>query len=100
MPTARFDIAIPQPVLDDLRVRLSRVRLARIPGAKGWSLGTDPEYLTGLIAYWRDTFDWRTESKEFQVPRATREVIVRLGLLDGVGQLDIDQVVLGRVDHP
>ena len=53
-----------------------------------------------LLGPWRETFDWRTESKEFQVPPATREVIVRLGLLDGVGQLDVDQVVLERVDHP
>ncbi len=49
---------------------------------------------------WRDTFDWRTETKEFQVPPATREVIVRLGLLEGVGQLDIDLAVLEPVDNP
>jgi protein-L-isoaspartate(D-aspartate) O-methyltransferase len=53
-----------------------------------------------LLGPWRDSFDWRTDSKEFQPPPATREVIVRLGLLDGVGQLDVDQVVLERVDYP
>jgi len=46
------------------------------------------------LANWQGTFAWRTESKTIAVPLAAREAIVRLGLLGGVGQLDIDDVVL------
>jgi len=47
------------------------------------------------LANWKETFDWRTESKVIQVPLATREAIVRLGLLGGVGRLDVDDVSIG-----
>ena len=96
--------------------KISKIRLtARV---RGKELGPDPtgkQFPATVLTFydprravienrvlgpWRNTFDWRTESKEFLVPPATREVIVRLGLLDGVGQLDVDQVVLERVAHP
>lgn len=44
------------------------------------------------LANWQDTFDWRTETKTLRVPLAAREAIVRLGLLGGVGQFDVDNV--------
>jgi len=46
------------------------------------------------LANWEGTFDWQTESKTLRVPLATREAIVRLGLLGGVGRLDVDDVTL------
>ena len=46
------------------------------------------------LANWAGSFKWRRESKQIAVPLATREAIVRLGLLGGVGQLDLDQVEL------
>lgn len=50
------------------------------------------------LANWQGTFDWRRETKTIRVPLATREAIVRLGLLGGVGQLDLDEVEL-RVER-
>ena len=46
------------------------------------------------LADWEGTFTWRHESKRIRVPLATREAIVRLGLLGGVGRLDLDAVAL------
>ncbi|NOY42195.1 MAG: protein-L-isoaspartate(D-aspartate) O-methyltransferase [Planctomycetes bacterium] len=46
------------------------------------------------LANWKGTFDWRLESKKIRVPLATREAIVRVGLLGGVGHLDIDDLRL------
>jgi microsomal epoxide hydrolase len=51
-------------VLQDLRVRLERTRLPdQIPGT-AWEQGTDRAYLEGLLAYWRDGFDWRAQERE------------------------------------
>jgi len=47
---------------------------------------------------WEGTFDWRTETAQLRVPLAAREAIVRLGLLGGVGQLDLDGVSLQAAD--
>jgi microsomal epoxide hydrolase len=58
-----FVVAVPDSVLEDLRARLARTRLPdQIPGT-GWELGTDLTYLRGLLAYWRDEFDWRTQER-------------------------------------
>ncbi len=54
-----FEIAFPEADLEDLAARLARTRMPdQIPGT-GWSYGTDYGYLTELLAYWRDKFDWR-----------------------------------------
>ena len=50
------------------------------------------------LADWSGTFDWRVETKEIRVPLATREAIVRLGLLGGTGRMDVDDVGLAAVD--
>ncbi len=53
-----FEIAVPQPVLDDLRARL---RATRWPDAvtDDWSQGTAPEALRTLVEYWATEYDWR-----------------------------------------
>ena len=54
-----FRIEIPQSALDDLHERLVRTRLPeQIPDA-GWDYGMELGYLTELLAYWRDEYDWR-----------------------------------------
>ncbi len=58
-----FTIAVPDAVLTDLRARLARARLPdQIPGT-GWTYGTERAYLEGLLAYWRDGFDWRAQER-------------------------------------
>jgi microsomal epoxide hydrolase len=71
-----FTIHVPDDVLSDLRARLGRVRWPdAVPGG-GWSYGTDLTYLKDLVAYWRDTYDWRRHEgalnrlRQFTVPLA------------------------------
>ncbi len=49
---------------------------------------------------WQTDFDWRDESRLFRVPATSREAIVRLGLLGGLGQLDIDDAILEALAKP
>jgi epoxide hydrolase len=54
-----FRVDIPQADLDDLHERLARTRFPeQIPDA-GWDYGTELGYARELVAYWRDTYDWR-----------------------------------------
>ena len=54
-----FTIQVSDDVLADLRERLSRVRWPDEAPGDGWAYGTDLAYLQQLVAYWRDTYDWR-----------------------------------------
>jgi pimeloyl-ACP methyl ester carboxylesterase len=55
-----FVISVPSNDVDDLRRRLREARWpASMPGI-GWNMGMDIEYLHALMAYWCDTFDWRS----------------------------------------
>jgi pimeloyl-ACP methyl ester carboxylesterase len=56
-----FRVAVPDSVLDDLRQRLARTRLADEPPLEPWSTGTSVAYLKGLLDYWREGFDWRAQ---------------------------------------
>ena len=64
-PTAirPFTIAVSEAVLDDLRARLVRTRLPDQLDGVGWDYGTELNYLTELIEYWRDEFDWREQER-------------------------------------
>jgi pimeloyl-ACP methyl ester carboxylesterase len=58
-----FAIEISDAVLGDLRERLSRTRWPdEVPGSV-WDYGTNLGYLKDLVAYWRDTFDWRAQER-------------------------------------
>ncbi len=58
-----FTISIPDAVLADLKTRLQNSRFPEPLQGDGWALGTDIRYLKELIAYWRDTFDWRAQER-------------------------------------
>jgi pimeloyl-ACP methyl ester carboxylesterase len=59
-----FSIQIEDKILSDLRERIRKTRWPdQAPGA-AWSQGTDRDYLRQLLAYWADTFDWRTQERE------------------------------------
>jgi epoxide hydrolase len=57
----RFEIAIPDDVLDDLRSRLARARWPLDPGNADWRYGTNRSWLADLVEYWRDGYDWRAQ---------------------------------------
>jgi microsomal epoxide hydrolase len=60
MSTPRpFAIHVPEAVLADLRQRLERTRWPDEPPGGGWQYGSDLAYMKSLVAYWRDTYDWR-----------------------------------------
>ncbi len=58
----RIDVA--DSILTDLDNRLKNTRWAPLVADYGWDAGTDGEYLKGLVDYWRETYDWRTEEQK------------------------------------
>ena len=55
----RFEVAIPEAVLEDLHERIRRTRWPDPAPGEPWSQGADLDYLRELLAYWADGFDWR-----------------------------------------
>ena len=58
-----FTIAIEDDVLQDLKTRLRRTRLAPDFNNDGWDYGTNGAYLQELIAYWAEGYDWRRHER-------------------------------------
>jgi pimeloyl-ACP methyl ester carboxylesterase len=54
-----FELAVTDEVLNDLRRRLRSTRWSYELEGTNWQAGTDGRYLRDLVAYWRDTYDWR-----------------------------------------
>ncbi|MDR7101298.1 epoxide hydrolase [Croceicoccus sp. BE223] len=59
MQPSRFEIAIPQERLADLKERLARTRLPHDYANDDWSYGTPVSIMAPLIEQWRDSYDWR-----------------------------------------
>src|SRR5262245_1944549 len=57
----RFEIRVDDSVLDDLRSRLARTRFPDQIEDTGWEYGVPIDYVRDLVAYWRDTYDWRAQ---------------------------------------
>ncbi|MFI7588463.1 epoxide hydrolase family protein [Spongisporangium articulatum] len=55
----RLPEAVDDAVLDDLRSRLRATRRVALTRGTGWDRGTDPDYLSGLLTYWAEDYDWR-----------------------------------------
>ena len=74
-----FRIAVADSVLTDLKERLGRTRFPdEIPGS-GWGYGSELAYVRGLVAYWRERYDWRAaEARLNALPQFRAEV-------DGLG---------------
>lgn len=70
-----FKIQVPNSVLTDLKQRLTRARFAdEFPGSE-WDYGTNLAYLTELVTYWRDKYDWRAQEKQLNsVPQFTTRI--------------------------
>ncbi|KAA0921357.1 epoxide hydrolase family protein [Streptomyces apricus] len=51
--------AVTQTSLDDLRTRLRTFRRIALPFSSGWEYGVDGDYLTELLTYWAEAYDWR-----------------------------------------
>ena len=58
-----FRVDVPESTLEDLHDRLTRTRFPeQLPDA-GWDYGTELGYLKELVAYWRDSYDWRASEE-------------------------------------
>ena len=55
----RFELAIPEAQLADLRDRLGRVRLPQRETVADTSQGPRRDNVVALVDYWRDIYDWR-----------------------------------------
>jgi microsomal epoxide hydrolase len=56
-----FRLAVPDQAIADLHTRLALTRFPdQAPGA-AWAYGTDLDYMRTLVAYWKDSFDWRAQ---------------------------------------
>ncbi|WP_281413367.1 epoxide hydrolase family protein [Microvirga sp.] len=56
-----FKLQVPDAAIIDLRERLLRSRLPDQAPGEPWAYGTDVAYLSTLVEYWRDRFDWRAQ---------------------------------------
>lgn len=69
-----FTYSVPDAAIDDLNERLERTRFPDQAPDGPWAYGTDVDWLRGLVAYWRDEFDWRAQEArlnaypQFKVP--------------------------------
>jgi pimeloyl-ACP methyl ester carboxylesterase len=59
-----FKIAVPGPVLADLRSRLKKTRWAGDFGNQQWVYGTNLDALKELVDYWLSGFNWRRQERE------------------------------------
>jgi len=74
-PIRPFTIRVPDAVLADLKARLANARYPDALQGDGWTYGTDLRYLKALVAYWRDTFDWREQERRLnQLEQFTTQI--------------------------
>lgn len=58
-----FEIAVDQGVLDRIAGRVRDAHRPALAAATGWRYGVDAAWFEGLVAYWRDGYDWRTQQQ-------------------------------------
>jgi pimeloyl-ACP methyl ester carboxylesterase len=56
-----FRLAVSDAEIAALRERLARTRLPDQSPGEPWAYGTDVGFMRGLLDYWRENFDWRTQ---------------------------------------
>jgi pimeloyl-ACP methyl ester carboxylesterase len=59
----RFDIHVPETVLDDLRARLAATRWPEPEPVDDWSQGVPSAYLRSLCRSWQHDYDWRATER-------------------------------------
>jgi pimeloyl-ACP methyl ester carboxylesterase len=58
-----FSIDIPDSTLIDLRRRIQGTRWPDSAPGRAWDQGTDAGFLSDLLSYWADGFDWRAHER-------------------------------------
>jgi pimeloyl-ACP methyl ester carboxylesterase len=75
-----FRPVVPKQEIDDLKDRLSRTRFPEQQTASGWAQGIPLDYLTELVRYWRDEYDWRRVEGELASRGQSQTVVDGLGI--------------------
>ena len=63
-PIIPFEIDIADAAIADLKRRLAATRMPDQIADTTWEYGTDSSYLSELIAYWQNDFDWKKQESE------------------------------------
>lgn len=72
---SRYTINIADERLDAIRAKVDAYDWSELPDAGGWSAGVGVADLKRLVAYWRNSYDWRTvEERLNQLPNFTTDV--------------------------
>ena len=70
-----YTVEIPDADLDDLRSRLARVRWPDELADAGWDYGVPRAFVSELVGYWRDGYDWRShEARLNEHPQYLTEI--------------------------
>jgi len=70
-----FHIHFDEEQINSLQSRIDSTRLPRVLENEKWALGTDSDYLTSLLNYWRNDYDWYRKERELnQYPQFTCEL--------------------------
>ncbi len=70
-----FKCKISQPVVDDLKFRISQTRWTDEIKGSGWQFGANLSYIKELADYWLNEFDWKkTEDEINQYPNYIAEI--------------------------
>lgn len=59
-----FRIHFDEEQIEELRRRISNTRPAKPLNDGSWCLGTDGAYLSSLLEYWRNGYDWTKKETE------------------------------------
>lgn len=71
----KFNIHFGEEQMEELRRRISYTRLPRVLNTGNWALGTSSDYLSALLHYWCDGYDWSRKERELnQYPQFTCEL--------------------------
>ncbi|PRD43498.1 epoxide hydrolase [Phyllobacterium phragmitis] len=72
---SHYTINIANERLDAIRAKVDAYDWSELPDAGGWSAGVGVEDLKRLVAYWRNSYDWRAvEERLNQLPNFTTDV--------------------------
>ena len=69
-----FVLDVPNTAIADLKTRLGLTRFPDAAPGAPWAYGSSVDYISDLVAYWKDSFDWRAQEAalnripQFKVP--------------------------------
>src|SRR5262249_61752534 len=70
-----FRIAVDDAVLRDLKERLARTRFPDQVEGGGWDYGVELGSMKELVAYWKDSYDWRAQERKLNdMPQFVTEI--------------------------